>query len=246
MVEFQVSTESSRASTPCHARPHECVGVGREDEDTPRVGDAHSLPPITRRSGSSGIGIVLCLSHFLTSQLREMAKEPVLKYQQPDKKAGLIARLRSRTKRSSTGFGDKRDQTPSPPTGKSSPVNEFESETRIVTPSSTSSKPVSVKGRKRSKLPFREEVTLDRAPTAREAAFAGPPRYDWIDIVSDSSEPSSWHADQRPQSRDRHGRHHFTTIFVLCFFMSVYVHMSKYKHVRPLDFFLFPLMTRLS
>jgi hypothetical protein len=36
--------------------------------------------------------------------------------------------------------------------------------------------------RNKSKLPFRKEVNLERAPTAREAAFAGPPRYDWIDI----------------------------------------------------------------
>ena len=31
---------------------------------------------------------------------------------------------------------------------------------------------------------IRQSKVLDKAPTAREAAFAGPPRYDWIDIVS--------------------------------------------------------------
>lgn len=30
-----------------------------------------------------------------------------------------------------------------------------------------------------------ERVVLDAPPAAREAAFSGPPRYDWIDIVSD-------------------------------------------------------------
>ena len=29
-----------------------------------------------------------------------------------------------------------------------------------------------------------ERVVLESAPTARDAAFGGPPRYDWIDIVS--------------------------------------------------------------
>lgn len=29
-----------------------------------------------------------------------------------------------------------------------------------------------------------QTVVLDRAPTARESAFSGPPRYDWVDIVS--------------------------------------------------------------
>jgi hypothetical protein len=37
--------------------------------------------------------------------------------------------------------------------------------------------------RRRSKLPFWQEKVLTEAPTAREAAFGGPPRYDWIDIV---------------------------------------------------------------
>jgi hypothetical protein len=34
-------------------------------------------------------------------------------------------------------------------------------------------------------LPIRQKVRLDQAPTAREAAFGGPPRYDWMDIVSE-------------------------------------------------------------
>ena len=35
-----------------------------------------------------------------------------------------------------------------------------------------------------SSLPERTQVRLEQAPTARESAFGGPPRYDWIDIVS--------------------------------------------------------------
>lgn len=35
---------------------------------------------------------------------------------------------------------------------------------------------------KKTPLRFRRELT--KPPTAREAAFGGPPRYDWIDIVS--------------------------------------------------------------
>jgi hypothetical protein len=30
----------------------------------------------------------------------------------------------------------------------------------------------------------RSTFALDKPPTAREAAFGGPPRYDWMDIVS--------------------------------------------------------------
>jgi hypothetical protein len=36
-------------------------------------------------------------------------------------------------------------------------------------------------------LPVRQKVRLDQAPTARQAAFGGPPRYDWMDIVSEPS-----------------------------------------------------------
>ena len=34
-------------------------------------------------------------------------------------------------------------------------------------------------------IAIRQSKVLDKAPTAREAAFRGPPRYDWIDIVRD-------------------------------------------------------------
>ena len=36
---------------------------------------------------------------------------------------------------------------------------------------------------KKKRGPRPGSVILDKAPTAREAAFSGPPRYDWIDIV---------------------------------------------------------------
>lgn len=36
----------------------------------------------------------------------------------------------------------------------------------------------------KKKGPRPNSVILDKAPTAREAAFSGPPRYDWIDVVS--------------------------------------------------------------
>jgi hypothetical protein len=37
---------------------------------------------------------------------------------------------------------------------------------------------------KKSRVAHRNIVALDKAPTARESAFSGPPRYDWIDVVS--------------------------------------------------------------
>lgn len=35
-----------------------------------------------------------------------------------------------------------------------------------------------------SRRGHRETVVLNRAPTAKESAFSGPPRYDWVDVVS--------------------------------------------------------------
>ena len=40
------------------------------------------------------------------------------------------------------------------------------------------------KGSKMSRRVKRETVVLAAAPSARDSAFSGPPRYDWIDIVS--------------------------------------------------------------
>lgn len=37
-----------------------------------------------------------------------------------------------------------------------------------------------------SRRGHRETVVLDRAPTAKEAAFSGPPKYDWVDVVSNA------------------------------------------------------------
>ena len=42
--------------------------------------------------------------------------------------------------------------------------------------------PIQSKSLKRG--PRRGTVVLDAAPTARESAYSGPPRYDWIDVVS--------------------------------------------------------------
>lgn len=43
--------------------------------------------------------------------------------------------------------------------------------------------PAVTKSKKKKRGPRPGSVVLDKAPTAREAAFSGPPRYDWIDIV---------------------------------------------------------------
>lgn len=37
---------------------------------------------------------------------------------------------------------------------------------------------------KKKIIPFRQTILLEKPPSARDAAFVGPPRYDWIDIVS--------------------------------------------------------------
>jgi hypothetical protein len=89
-------------------------------------------------------------------------------------KRGLMSRLRLPRRKSKS---DKRDGTPSPP-----PSSDAGREPTVVTPTA-SDLPPRMKQRK-SRVPDVREVTLEQAPTAKEAAFGGPPRYDWIDIVS--------------------------------------------------------------
>lgn len=48
----------------------------------------------------------------------------------------------------------------------------------------------SQKKSKKKRGPRDNSVILDKAPTARDSAFSGPPRYDWIDVVS--CRPSWW------------------------------------------------------
>ena len=106
---------------------------------------------------------------------------------------GFMARIRSRSKRGQPLERlDNREQTPvADDLGSMGEKEARMAEQRAVTPPSSSKATKNHKNynayRNRNKLPFREEVTLDKAPTAREAAFGGPPRYDWIDIVSASS-----------------------------------------------------------
>jgi len=124
------------------------------------------------------------------------------KYDQ--QKRGLFARFRSTTKNRGSGKHqqqhlrssaevtptkpDQRESSSSPTPNttlrEESPASvTMPHEKRIVSPEE-SNNPNTMKIRKRSKLPYREEIALDHAPTAEEAAFGGPPRYDWIDIVS--------------------------------------------------------------
>lgn len=120
------------------------------------------------------------------------SEERVVPEQQPKQKRGLMSRLLS-PRRKSVTKSDKREGTPSPsPPG----VIEFGREPMVVTPSSGdySSRPK----QRKSRVPDVREVTLEHAPTAREAAFGGPPRYDWIDIVRSRTELafflSTWRA----------------------------------------------------
>jgi hypothetical protein len=46
-----------------------------------------------------------------------------------------------------------------------------------------SSTNITNKKHRKNKLPLRETKYLEQPPSARDAAFCGPPRYDWIDIV---------------------------------------------------------------
>jgi hypothetical protein len=94
------------------------------------------------------------------------------------KKRSLMSRFRlsgRRHKHKTTDNDQQREGTPSPTS------SDREELAAIVTPSGLASK-----GKKSRVDNARREIKLDKAPTAREAAFGGPPRYDWIDIVSHS------------------------------------------------------------
>jgi hypothetical protein len=130
------------------------------------------------------------------------------KYDRPENQKSLIGRFRrvrkAQTPTSKNGQ-DKRDQTPSPPMesyptaranrdGAPSKLlvaqsSDSTSMDAIKSPKTPSSDPWDrvtreTKSKLKSHLPIRETVTLTKPPTAQEAAFGGPPRFDWIDIVS--------------------------------------------------------------
>jgi hypothetical protein len=98
---------------------------------------------------------------------------------------GILARIRSRGKKDSRPNAAARTATSSPVL-----VRKEEAAKMVVddiTPPSTPEARPSHAGvmlSVTSKLPIRGKVTLDQAPSARDSAFGGPPRYDWIDIVS--------------------------------------------------------------
>lgn len=114
------------------------------------------------------------------------------------KKKGLFGRLR-RVNKNGGGNVDKRDPTPSP-TQESNSQTRATEEVNFSAPSDdhkfdrsysdeksgSQMKQVRfpVKDAMKGKVPIRNRVELLKPPTAREAAFGGPPRYDWIDIVS--------------------------------------------------------------
>ena len=114
------------------------------------------------------------------------------------KRKGLLGRLRRRRK----ATADKRDQTPSPkPTAEArTPPTEDEGEwvnnssdskkssgaaaDAVVLEEKESLKQVRFPAKQATKqVPIYKRKELAQAPTARESAFGGPPRYDWIDIV---------------------------------------------------------------
>lgn len=125
-------------------------------------------------------------------------KEPVREKETKSEKKGLISRLRRNKKEGKSTKEAQKDvepvlaeesRAPSPsknlPPGQSitrdgAPV--ISSKSKLGKPSDVrNSNRVSVRNGRKIE---RKSVILDAAPTARDAAFSGPPRYDWIDIVS--------------------------------------------------------------
>jgi hypothetical protein len=99
-----------------------------------------------------------------------------------NRKLSLLGRLRTRSAKKRGQPLDRLDNAKLTTRGE---VEARSSEKPAVTPTPPPPKKKNPDTyRKRSKLPFWEEKVLTKPPTAREAAFGGPPRYDWIDIVS--------------------------------------------------------------
>lgn len=99
-------------------------------------------------------------------------------------KLGFLGRLRTRSAKKRGQPLDRLDNAKLTTRGE---VEARSSEKPTVTPPPPPKKKNPDTYRKRSKLPFWEEKVLTKPPSAREAAFGGPPRYDWIDIVRKDS-----------------------------------------------------------
>jgi hypothetical protein len=135
-------------------------------------------------------------------ELEGIDESTMNKYDRPDNQKSLIGRFRKVRKAQTPS--DKRDQTPSPPleTYPTATAHRDGAPSRLLVAQSSDStaldaaksprnpvdpwdrKTRETKSKLKSSLPIRESVTLSKPPSAQEAAFGGPPRFDWIDIVS--------------------------------------------------------------
>jgi len=93
----------------------------------------------------------------------------------------------------------------SPVTREGIPVVSSMSGTHKFNPSDVRNTNKVAKGRNNTKM-----VVLDNAPSAKVAAFEGPPRYDWIDVVS--TKPSLYFISivHAPNTWFHEGRIHYT------------------------------------
>lgn len=127
---------------------------------------------------------------------------------QPRKKGGLLGRFRRRRKEkqipAAPVVADKRDQTPSPKPvaevreSSGTPgtdveddddeegewVNKNKNDVAVVEERESLKQVRFPAADAMKSIPIRQRKIVPKAPTARESAFGGPPRYDWIDIVS--------------------------------------------------------------
>jgi hypothetical protein len=121
------------------------------------------------------------------------ATETTLKQDAVPRKKGLFARMR--LGRRNDVVDDNRDQTPSPKPEASSERRRAPSDSlaadkisylNVDEKDNSQMKAVRfpVKDAMKGKVGIRTRKELLKPPSAREAAYGGPPRYDWIDIVS--------------------------------------------------------------
>jgi hypothetical protein len=139
-------------------------------------------------------------------ELEGIDESTMNKYDRPDNRKSLIGRFRKvrKAQTPTSTRNDTRDQTPSPPlesfptatarrdgatskilvaqSSDSTALDAVKSPTTPIDPWDRVTR--ETKSKLKSTLPIRESVTLSKPPSAQEAAFGGPPRFDWIDIVS--------------------------------------------------------------
>lgn len=99
------------------------------------------------------------------------------------KKKNFLGRLRRNRKKNNQTV--RKEEEPAEDLDTTAPVVNDSVEEEDVQPAKMKTVRFPFMDAMKGKVPLRKEKQLTKPPTAKEAAFGGPPRYDWIDIVSE-------------------------------------------------------------